>query len=58
MVVKRKLQRTSKDQYTLTIPKSIVELLGWKEHEPIEFGLDHDKITLKRVKRSRGEKHA
>ena len=51
MALTRKLQRTKKDQYTLTIPKSIIHLLDWKEQDRIEFGFDDGKITLKNSRR-------
>ena len=56
MAVTRKLQRTKKDQYTLTIPKTLVELLNLKEQDELEFGLDGDNIVIKKSKKKRGEK--
>ena len=50
--ITRKLQRTPKDQYTLTIPKTLVQILGWDEKDEIEFGFEKGKLTLKRVKKS------
>jgi len=44
----RRLQKTNKDQYILTIPKQLVDLLGWKEKNRIEFGFEDGKITLRR----------
>lgn len=49
--IKRKLQRTPKDQYTLTIPKTLVGILGWLDKEKVEFGFEQGKITLKKVKK-------
>ena len=49
MPLSRKLQRTNKDQYILTIPKSIVQLLNWKEQDEIEFGFEEGNITLKKA---------
>ena len=49
--IKRKLQKTSKDQYTLTIPKTLVQLLGWSEQDDIAFGFEKGKLTLKKVKK-------
>lgn len=46
--ISRKLQRTSKDQYILTIPKTLVQILGWNEKDPIEFGFKDGKLTLKK----------
>jgi AbrB family looped-hinge helix DNA binding protein len=51
MALTRRLQRTKKDQYTVTIPKAIVELLGLKEQDVLEFSLDSEKIILKKHKR-------
>ncbi|MBI2564682.1 AbrB/MazE/SpoVT family DNA-binding domain-containing protein [Candidatus Woesearchaeota archaeon] len=45
-LLKRKLQKTNKDQYILTIPKALVEVLNWKDKEVIEFIFDADKIVL------------
>ncbi len=52
--ITRKLQRTPKDQYTLTIPKTLVQILGWGEKDEVEFGFEKGKLTLKRIKK--GEK--
>lgn len=49
--ITRKLQRTPKDQYTLTIPKTLVQILGWDDKEEIEFEFEEGKLTLKRVKK-------
>lgn len=54
MALTRKLQRTKKDQYTLTIPKALVELLGLKEQDELEFGLEGDNIVVKKSKKKRG----
>ena len=48
MAIIRKLQKTKKDQYTLTIPKAIVEILGFKEQDKFEFELKDKKIILKK----------
>jgi bifunctional DNA-binding transcriptional regulator/antitoxin component of YhaV-PrlF toxin-antitoxin module len=48
MAIIRKLQKTKKDQYTLTIPKTLVELLGLKEQDVIEFKLRGNEIILKK----------
>ena len=42
----RRLQRTSKDQYILTIPKSLVQILQWQEHQTLSFGFDKGKLIL------------
>ncbi|MBI4148400.1 hypothetical protein HY490_03860 [Candidatus Woesearchaeota archaeon] len=44
--LQRRLQRTNKDQYTLTIPKQLVQLLGWSTKQKILFGFDRAKVTL------------
>jgi len=36
----RKLQRTKQDQYHLTIPKFLVDALGWAKEDEIEFLLE------------------
>ncbi len=48
MAIIRKLQKTSKDQFTLTIPKTLVELLGLKEQDVIEFQLKGNELILKK----------
>lgn len=58
LALTRKLQRTKKDQYTLTIPKALVELLGLKEQDELEFGLDGDNIVVKKSKKKRGARNA
>jgi bifunctional DNA-binding transcriptional regulator/antitoxin component of YhaV-PrlF toxin-antitoxin module len=49
--ITRKLQRTPKDQYTLTIPKTLVQILGWNDKDEIEFIFEKDKLSLRRVKK-------
>jgi bifunctional DNA-binding transcriptional regulator/antitoxin component of YhaV-PrlF toxin-antitoxin module len=56
MKLTRKLQKTSKDQFILTIPKSLVQILEWKEKDVIEFGFDKGKITITKAKGKRGER--
>ncbi|MEM4263960.1 MAG: AbrB/MazE/SpoVT family DNA-binding domain-containing protein [Candidatus Woesearchaeota archaeon] len=46
MKLTRKLQKTNKDQFTLTIPKALVQILDWKDKDVIEFGLERGKITI------------
>ncbi len=48
MAITRKLQKTAKDQFTLTIPKTLVELLGLKEQDVIEFQLRGNELVLKK----------
>ena len=43
----RRLQMTNKNQYLLTIPKHLVDLLNWQQKSSIEFGFSDGKITLK-----------
>jgi antitoxin component of MazEF toxin-antitoxin module len=49
--ITRKLQRTPKDQYTVTIPKTLVQILDWDDKDEIEFKFELDKLTLRRVKK-------
>lgn len=49
--ITRRLQKTPKDQYTVTIPKTLVQILGWEDKDEIEFGFEDGKITLSRVKK-------
>jgi len=46
--VKRRLQKTNKDQYLLTIPKALVEILQWQDKDEIEFVLEHNKLCIKK----------
>lgn len=55
MNLTRKLQKTNKEQYILTIPKNIVQLLNWKDKDAIEFGMDKGKITMAKIKGKKGE---
>ena len=50
MKLARKLQKTNKDQFTLTIPKTLVQLLNWKDKDEIEFGFEKGKITITKEK--------
>jgi bifunctional DNA-binding transcriptional regulator/antitoxin component of YhaV-PrlF toxin-antitoxin module len=56
MAITRRLQRTSKDQYTLTVPKALVEILGLKEQDVIEFSLEKGAIVLKKTAKRGGKK--
>lgn len=58
MALTRKLQRTKKDQYTVTIPKALIHLLGLKEQDELEFSLDGDKVVIRKTKKKRGERNA
>lgn len=49
--ITRKLQRTPKDQYTVTIPKTLVQILGWDDKDELEFLFEQDKLVLKRAKK-------
>ena len=46
MQLTRTLQKTNKDQFTLTIPKNLVQILKWKNKDKIEFGFERGKITI------------
>lgn len=48
----RRLQRTNKDQYTLTIPKQLVQLLGWNQKQEITFGFEKGKINISPVEKT------
>lgn len=50
MKLTRKLQKTNKDQFILTIPKSLAQILDWKEKDEIEFGLERGKVTITKTK--------
>ena len=52
----RKLQKTNKDQFILTIPKSLAQVLKWKDKDEIEFGFERGKLTITKSKGKRGEK--
>jgi bifunctional DNA-binding transcriptional regulator/antitoxin component of YhaV-PrlF toxin-antitoxin module len=56
MGITRKLQRTAKDQYTLTVPKTLVQLLNWSEQDLVEFGLEGNTITIKKAPKQGGKK--
>ena len=45
----RLLQRNTNGQYTLTLPKQIVLLLGWKSHEILSFSFLNDAITISKT---------
>lgn len=57
MALTRRLQKTNRDQYTLTIPKSLIEILDWNEKSEIEIGFDGSKITLQKSKSKKGGKN-
>ncbi len=54
--LRRNLQRTNKDQYILTIPKHLVQLLNWQDKSIIEFGFYKDKLTIKKIDSEQGIK--
>lgn len=56
MALTRRLQKTNRDQYTLTIPKQLIELLNWNEKNTIEIGFEDGKITLQKTNSSGKEK--
>ena len=47
----RNLQRTSKDQYTLTFPKIFVGLLGWRSGDALDFGFNKNRLTVRKGSR-------
>jgi antitoxin component of MazEF toxin-antitoxin module len=49
--VARKLQRTPKDQFTLTIPKTLVQVLGWNDKDEIKFSFEEGEVVIWRVKK-------
>ena len=44
----RRLQKTNKNQYILTVPKALVELLKWNDKDEIEFELDNNLVRIKK----------
>ncbi len=46
--MKRRLQKTNKEQYILTIPKTLVEILAWQNKDEIEFKLETNSILIKK----------
>ncbi|GEM_PF-2928013 len=57
MALTRKLQKTNRGQYTLTVPKQLIDLLDWNTQSVIEFGFDKGKITLQKIKPKKVEKN-
>ena len=45
-----KLQRTNKGQWTITIPSTIADALGMKEHEPMKWTIEGNDLVLRREK--------
>ena len=45
----RRLQKTNKDQYTITIPKTLVEVLGWDAQDQLSFSLQGDSLVLSKI---------
>ena len=45
-----KLQRTNKGQWTITIPSTIADALGMKEHESMKWILEGNDLILRRGK--------
>ena len=45
-----KVQRTNKGQWTITIPSTIADALGIKEHEPMKWILEGENLVLRRGK--------
>ncbi|MBS3176807.1 hypothetical protein J4457_06255 [Candidatus Woesearchaeota archaeon] len=42
----RRLQRTGRDQYILTIPKHLVQILRWQEHQLLSFGFEKGRLSV------------
>ncbi len=52
-MVKRRVQQTNKSQFTLTIPKTFAELLGYSKDTVLAFSMESNRdITLKPAKRA------
>jgi bifunctional DNA-binding transcriptional regulator/antitoxin component of YhaV-PrlF toxin-antitoxin module len=52
MPIRRRVQKTSNDQYVITIPKTLVELLSIRKGAVIDFSInDKGEIVLRRAKR-------
>lgn len=48
---KRKLQKTNKNQWIITVPKNWIKFLNAKQKEEFEWDLiDKDTLQLKRIK--------
>lgn len=47
--VRRRLQKTNKDQYTVTIPKTLVQVLGWNAKDQVSFSLLDGKVVLSKI---------
>lgn len=45
-MLSRRLQRTNKGQYLLTVPKQVVDLLGLHDKQEILFGFEKGRIVL------------
>jgi len=45
----RKLQKTAKGQYTITIPPQVVRMLGWKKGDTIQLLLDAGDIRHRKI---------
>lgn len=49
--MKRTLQKTNKDQYILTIPKSLCEIKKWNGGDEISFSISkNNKIIIEKLK--------
>jgi antitoxin component of MazEF toxin-antitoxin module len=54
MGTRRKVQKTSQDQYTITIPKTLIEVLNITKGTEFEFSLnDKMELVLKPLRRSK-----
>lgn len=55
--MKRKLQKTNKNQFILCIPKGLVEIKGWKKEDDIDFSFsDNGLIQLNNSSKKRRNK--
>src|SRR3989344_4057871 len=44
--LQRVLQRNNKDQYTLTIPKHVVQILSWNDKDEVAFNFEQGKLFI------------
>ena len=45
-----KIGRKSHSRFSITIPRRIVEFMGWKKGDELEFRLEGKKVVLKKIK--------
>lgn len=52
MAAKRRVQKTSNNQYIVTLPKAIAEAMGFTQGTELEFKLnDKGEIVIKKAKK-------